>query len=65
MTLCVARDGATAEDVDGFCIGCGWNSADLFRALVAVYVDAGTDLTLIARLLEKTPWHTPESRLDS
>jgi hypothetical protein len=34
MTPCVARDGHTAQDDDGVCVGCGENPADLLTALV-------------------------------
>lgn len=34
MTPCVARDGISATDVDGECVGCSAHPASLLEALV-------------------------------
>ena len=39
MTPCAARDGATATDVEDYCVGCGQNSAELLKWLVKELVD--------------------------
>lgn len=43
MTPCVARDGATAADDNGECVGCGHHAADLLTELVHELVTESGD----------------------
>lgn len=40
MTPCVARDGHTATDDSGECVGCGEHPADLLTALVRIVTES-------------------------